>query len=109
MERRFKIKRSYSQAIAEKETGIERTLEANTEWRDRAFAAVRQLPLGWTGTGEDIRVGVVRDDPKSPNAWGGLINRAIKAELLRYTGEYKPMTTPKSHGRRTPVYERVAA
>lgn len=109
MKRRFKVKRSYSQAIAEQETGITQVLENNVDWRDKAFAGVRSLPVHWTGTGEDIRIDVVKDQPKTPHAWGGLINRAIKAGILRKTGEYRPMTAVRSHGRQTPVYVRVAA
>ena len=89
-----------------KDHGITRTLAANGGWNEAAISAIAALPVGWIGTGEDIRVRV-GEEPAHPNAWGALINRALKADLIYPTGEYRPMTAKASHGRRTPVYERM--
>lgn len=89
-----------------KERGVKQVLSNNEAWANAAFEVVKALPVGWTGTGEDIRnkVGAL---PSHPNAWGGLINRALKAELIFPTGDYTAMKSKNSHGRRTPIYERM--
>lgn len=100
------VQDSASEGIALKDAGVKKVLSNNDAWADAAFEVVKALPVGWTGTGEDIRnkVGAL---PSHPNAWGGLINRALKADLIFPTGEYTAMKNKNSHGRRTPVYERM--
>ena len=78
------------------------------------------MPLGlmmiaklapWTYTGEQIRqqltaAGIV---PHHSNAWGALINTAVRRGLLRPTGRWVPMTAISSHARKTAEYEKVNA
>ena len=93
-----------------RDIGISDVLETNAAWRDDAWAGVRRLPLGWTGTGEDIRLlleaeGIV---PDHHNAWGGLINGCVREGMLEWTGALAQMATQRSHARATKVYRRVA-
>lgn len=94
-------------ALALKEQGIARTLDANANWKEGALYVIKHLPRDWKGTGEDIRL-LVAEEPSHPNAWGGLINRAVSHGLIRPTGDYVPMSAKKSHGRKTPVYAKAA-
>lgn len=75
-------------------------------WFERAIDAVARLPLGEM-TGEDIRRRVVQsidEEPHHHNAWGALINQAIKRGYIFDTGETTNMKKKSSHARRTPVY-----
>jgi hypothetical protein len=97
---------SETDSLALKARGIKRVLSNNEAWGKAALETIKALPVGWTGTGEDIRA-LVAEKPSHPNAWGGLINRALAADLIYPTGDYRPMKSKASHGRRTPVYERM--
>jgi hypothetical protein len=57
-------------------------------------------------TGEDIRIKLSECGikPHHHNAWGALINSAIRHGILQATGEYRHMRVKSSHARRTPVY-----
>ncbi len=74
-------------------------------WFDKALEQVAGL-RGWEGTGEDLRIALVPiiGEPHKPNAWGALINSAIKSGYLTRTGERRKMRTKKSHARTTDVY-----
>jgi hypothetical protein len=89
-----------------KEAGIARTLAKNEAWKDGAIYIVKNLPSGWAGTGEDIRE-LVAEEPGHHNAWGGLISAAVSQKLIEPTGDYTSMKSPKSHGRKTPIYRKV--
>jgi hypothetical protein len=43
--------------------------------------------------------------PASPNAWGALVNSAVRKAILKPTGHYRPMKDVRSHARKTAVYE----
>jgi hypothetical protein len=79
-------------------------------WMAEAMAAVELLPVDWTGTGEAMRIVLVNSGltpPHHHNAWGALVNCALKRGLLGYTGEVDHMKTKKSHARRSPVLRRT--
>jgi len=79
--------------------------ENSGPWFPRACEAVSKL-VGWEGTGEDLRllIAPIVGEPHKPNAWGALINTAIKREYLFRTGERRHMRTMRSHARMTDVY-----
>lgn len=91
-----------------RDEGMARTSRANADWKEYGLLVIEELPLGWHGTGEAIREAVAQE-PNHPNAWGALAAAALKKGLIRPTGVHVPMIAKKSHGRKTPVYERVAA
>ena len=97
-------------ALEAKQRAMESMAITEGAWLDHALEAVQKLPAGWEGTGEDIRLflydlGVAL--PLKQNAWGLLARNAVKRKLIAETGEWRPMRTLASHGRRTPVYHRM--
>jgi hypothetical protein len=92
-------------------SGIKRVLNNNKDWARRVGIFIRVLPLGWKGIAEDIRIlwsTTGGDDPKSPNAWGGVIQGAVRRGELELTGERLPMTAKASHARLTDEYRRTS-
>lgn len=78
-------------------------------WSRAARDRVRALPVHWEGTGEDIRLKLVRDgfpEPRSHNAWGAMIMVCVKHDWLREIGRGQ-MRTEKSHARSTAIYART--
>lgn len=92
---------------ARRDEGIAKVLDSNGTWADTAYCAAIQLPKG-EYTGEDIRLAITETagEPSHPNAWGALVNRLVKSEVITATGEYRSMKTAKSHARKTPVYRK---
>jgi hypothetical protein len=97
-----------------RDEGIERVRRNNDIWTEVALGRVEKLSLENPHTrltGEDIRM-ILSDkglpSPKSPNAWGSLINIAIKRRLIRPTGLYQPTNDPRSHACQKPIHEMVA-
>ncbi len=71
----------------------------------RGLVAIGRMPAGeWTG--EDVRDYLTRlyIAPHHSNAWGALIAKAVRDNLLVPTGERRAMRGPRSHARRTDVY-----
>lgn len=81
------------------------------DFMQRGEAAIRALPAGWRGTGEELRLYVeaLGIEPHHHNAWGALIRVCVTAKWIRWTGEHEHMKTAKSHARLTPVYRRAEA
>ena len=97
---------AYDSGLARKEQGMAKVLTGNAAWRRDAIAKVKALPVGWTGTGEDIRH-IVNALPSHPNSWGALVSTLLKDALIFPTGDRQPMKDKTSNGRSTPVYERM--
>jgi hypothetical protein len=97
---------TYDSGQERKKSGTVKILTGNGLWAQAAIERIKALPVGWTGTGEDIRH-LVSELPSHPNAWGGLIARVLKDELIYPTGDYRPMKDKSSNARKTPVYERM--
>ncbi len=96
-------------AELERDKALDRVRGHNPRWTAGALAVIRQLPIGWVGTGEDVRHAVNRamvGQPSSPNAWGALIKAAINLKLLTHTGRWLKMKDKGSHARMTPEYRR---
>ena len=74
-------------------------------WMDRAKRALPAL-RGQTMTGEMIRLYLseIIGEPHHHNAYGALINHAVRSGQLKPTGRYLKMRTKKSHARKTPEY-----
>ena len=79
-------------------------------WLAGAIGVIRNLPTGWQGTGERMRLMIAQacGHPHHHNVYGALVNKAIKAELIEPTGEHRHMETMRSHARKTPVYRRTS-
>ncbi len=85
-------------------------LDNSGPWKERAVTAlshfVRAQANGARFTGEDIRAYVSEKagPPHHPNAWGGIINAAVRQRLILGTGLTQKPRDPRSHACRKPVY-----
>lgn len=103
---------SLEAALAKREAVLAEVAEDNAGWMAEAIRACQALPAGEVGTGEDIRAELMRFGlraPRHPNVWGALFNTLTRRGVLVATGEYRPMRSKSSNGRKTGVYAKVAA
>jgi hypothetical protein len=79
--------------------------QAGPRWIDRALQRIPNYPEE-TATGEDLRIWLEPQigEPHHANAAGAMIRTAMRRKILTRTGEWRPMVSPKSHARMTPVY-----
>lgn len=96
---------------AGRDSGMDRVVDHNADWSDQVLDYIEWLvPIGWRGTGEDIRhlaldAGISL--PLHSNAWGAVVMLALRRRrLLMKTGRFVPMRDPRSHARMTCEYER---
>ena len=90
-----------------RDCGMEQVLEnAGEQFRLSAYGFIKNLPAGWTGTGEDIRL-QSELTAHHQNAWGAIINHAVRSNWLVHTGQYRNMRSKTSHARETKVYART--
>ncbi|HEX8814324.1 MAG TPA: hypothetical protein VF753_02385 [Terriglobales bacterium] len=91
-----------------RDAGLRSIARNNPEWFRGAILEIHKLPHGWRGLPEQIRPAIEQavGAPNHPNAYGMLINRAVKRGLLRRTGRRRPMELDTSHGRWTDEYLR---
>lgn len=80
-------------------------------WFERAQAAIKALPYGWEGLGEDIREKLLTDPDVGPahhpNVWGAVIRTAISRKALAYTGRMRASRSVKAHARQQPILRRI--
>jgi len=89
-----------------RDAGMQQVLFHNEDWRLKATYHIAEL-AGSEVTGEDIRKYMETEHecfPNHHNAWGGWIGGLVKSGILQPTGEFRKMTEPKSHARKTQVY-----
>ena len=74
---------------------------AGDDFQEKAQAFIIQYAaLGTKFITEDVRlasIGIV-PEPKEKRAWGGAIVRAVKNNIIKWTGEYMEMKSKHSHG-----------
>jgi hypothetical protein len=95
-------------SVAARDAGIKQTVENNQTFSDGFRAHVRSLPVGWVGIAEELRRGWIGLPPKTPHAWGGVVQGLVRGGWLELTGVRRPMTDTKSHARRTDEYRRTS-
>ena len=88
-----------------RDDGIKKVTRSS--WNDNALTQVETLPIGWQGTGEDVRLQLNIPEPHHPNAWGAMIRSAISRKLLQPTGVYRKTKTFKNHACKREVLRRV--
>ena len=101
---------SFTDALDKRAEVLDGMAEKHAGWVQLAIDGVEGLPIGWEGTGEDIRFRLIEEGlaaPRHHNAWGTVIGGARRSGLLARTGEWRPMRGDKAHGRETRVYRRV--
>ena len=79
---------------------------AGPEFHEQAKAVIIERLSGTECLAEEMRrvceeAGVM---PHSPNAWGWLTNRLVRAGILIDTGRLGKSTSVKSHARRQPIW-----
>jgi hypothetical protein len=94
-------------ARAGRDAGIGLVTAHNAAWMERALGATQQLAGSQRCmTGEELRVWLLPQvgRPKHHNAWGAMV-RILKLRNLVLRVDHRPMRTPKSHARDTPVWQ----
>ena len=100
-----------SEGAIARDDALDKVLRRDWIWRAQIIAFIEDLPMGWVGTGEDIRhaaleAGIPR--PPHHNAWGAAIMHAVKNKhWLRWTGRVLSMKDKSSHARLTREYVRL--
>lgn len=74
-------------------------------WREHAFLALRDLAREKPTVFVDDLYARVEWQPRSPNAWGSVWQRAIREGLIRKTGRTAPSKLRGKHAHHYPVYE----
>jgi hypothetical protein len=94
-----------------RDRALKRVLKnAGKAWMSKYLAGVMALPRDWRGTGEELRLKLIRDGvpfPHHHNTWGGAAMSAIRQGLLVSHDEFDHMRTKKSHKRKTQVLTRA--
>jgi hypothetical protein len=100
-------------AKAARDAGTAQVRDHDLTWHEVALALIEQrIPLGWKGTGEQLRIALLAmglSAPHHPNAWGSLVLNAQRRRLINKTGDMAHMETVRSHARMTPIIARVAS
>ena len=83
--------------------GMKRVKRANAELMIKILILIREMPRGWVGQMEDIRIESERryGKPTHPNFYGSAAREALKLEIIEYTGATVKMKRVRSHARRT--------
>ena len=81
-------------------------------WRQGWHDIVDALPMGWEGTGEDIRFMCLRSGlpaPTSSKRWGSMISGAIKQGILEFKVPWVWVVPndPVSHARASRILRRT--
>lgn len=99
----------YLKAEFARDIALDQVKENNQEWFGLALMTLTMMHLQGEVTGEDIRNHLTQlvGRPKSANAWGSLIMRAIRQKIIEPTGHYVAMKDEKSHARKTALYRMV--
>lgn len=101
----------FDSAENQRDEALDRVASRSGKWMPAAMAALRKCrgihrwPQGFTG--EELRHRLLLDGcprPHHHNAWGALINQAVRIGLVQATGERRNMRGPRSHARSTSVY-----
>ena len=96
------------EARAARDEALERVENNSGNYVNRAIIEIKRMR--GTFIGEEIRLAVeyIIGAPHHYNAWGAIINIAVRQHVLLKTGHYRQMKTKRSHARATPEYS-VAA
>lgn len=100
----------HDESIRQRDEALDQVEENAAPWFDQGIAQVAMLAATRRADerfrGEQIRYWVREEigEPHHPNAWGALINAAVRRKIIVDTGEEQQMSKPSSHARRTAVY-----
>ena len=93
-----------------RDQGIESVTENSKRWQDEALQIIAGAQF-FQATGEELRAPIVAaiGEPHHPNAWGALINTALKRGLIAKTGRYTQMRRASAHARVNAIYRKAAS
>lgn len=99
-------KQTFYVEMSPKNRGIQLAVTNQDEkvngWSDKALELLKQYSLTVTDfITEDFRIYAESnglEKPKEPRAYGAVVLRATKANVIMWTGEYREMKNLKSHG-----------
>ena len=98
---------AFGEARRLRDMALERVELNSQEWAAKALELIgtlRRYPGGFTGEAFRIAIENQIGPIPHPNLMGAVIMRAVKTGLIKKSGRYAPMKTPKSHARETAVY-----
>lgn len=73
-------------------------------WGEFAYMALKGLAVTRRELHTDDLAEACPWEPASPNAWGGIWMRALRAGLIERTGELRPSKQPAKHRHAYPCY-----
>ena len=73
-------------------------------WREYAYLTLLEVAAQRKTVHVDDLHAVIAWHPASPNAWGGVWQRAIRRGVLAKTGLYRPTRLPGKHAHDYPCY-----
>lgn len=99
----------YIAASKARDAGMKLAADNSGEFMPRALAAIKALPPA-EYMGEEIRAILVEKGiaPATSQAWGALINAALKKNILVGTGRFEQTRSVATHRHRTQVLQKVA-
>jgi hypothetical protein len=104
----FSSKRQYDLFAARKrrDAGMDAASSRSPSFVDDVLAFVLTLPIGWIGTGEDIRR-LSGLEPHHPNVWGATLNHIGRKGVISKTGRYVQPKDTKSNASVVKEYIRI--
>ena len=94
-----------------KEIGMQRALDhAGESWTEETMQALREFCARLKSEGihtlmmEDFRCTRYKALPPSSNAWGAFTSIAARRGIIRFSGDYRPTKSPKTHGHPAKVW-----
>ncbi|HXI15184.1 MAG TPA: hypothetical protein VNM48_02350 [Chloroflexota bacterium] len=85
--------------------GMDRASAASDPvWREYAYGKLLEVAARQKSVHVDDLHAVIEWHPASPNAWGGVWQRAIRRGVLAKTGLYRPTRLPGKHAHDYPCY-----
>ncbi len=92
---------------AARDAALQTVADNSGDFMERALDAILGYEVGREVTGEDIRFRCEQRSlrPHHPNAWGALVNTAVRRKLLIPTDKFVSMKDKSSHARMTRVYK----
>lgn len=98
-----------------RDAALAQVQENSGDWFKLAMIELEEIAKHGCSSWANLDAGIIGEDirfmltpsvgpPHSQNAWGALINCAVKRGWLKHTGAYRQMKSKKAHARESKVY-----